>query len=328
MWYNDFWGGIPLSNSRLSNKKLARFENNVEFQNTFQQLYTTAMNVFKWEGLPDTCDERMLERAFLLSGRALFCQVEGSLLTLAGGGSSNLTIYGYPVEAWGWGYNGFSRQFRLYVPGTDISTEVRKTAGGSNAAGYEAVLGYDNANAYPYVSYLVNAAKRLTDMMRSMDVVIQNLKQPVIITCEESMVNTVKETLNQRESNVTAIISSGRLPVDSFKVWDTKPNPETLIAMREHYEWVHNNVKTILGINSNEQVDKKERLLVDEVNANNMQRVESVEKRLVYRQKCADLVNKAFGTNISVRLRNEDEWDEPYDLSKKDPDEVDEEDLY
>lgn len=78
-------------------------------------------------------------------------------------------------------------------------------------AGYEAVLGYDNANAYPYVSYLVTAAKRLTDMMRSMDVVIQNLKQPVIITCEESMVNTVKETLNQRESNVTAIISSGRL---------------------------------------------------------------------------------------------------------------------
>lgn len=309
MWYNEFWGSLPLDLSKLSAKKLARFENNMEFRNTFQQLYTTAMNVFEWENLPDTCDERMIERSLLLTGRVLFCKVGGSILSLAGGGSSNLTVYGYPVRAWGWGFNGFSREFTLYVPGSDVSLEVAKTADGNRLATFDGVLGYDNANAYPYVTFLTAAAKRLTDMMRSMDVVVQNLKQPVIITCEESMVNAVRETLNQRDSNITAIVSSGRLPIDSFKVWDTKPNPDTLIAMREQYEWIHNNVKTILGINSNEQVDKKERLLVDEVNANNMQRVESVEKRLVYRQKCADMVNKAFGTDISVKLRNEEEYD-------------------
>lgn len=314
MWYNGLWGEIPLNLSKLSRSKLAKFENNIEFQNTFQQLYTTAMNVFEWQGLPETCDERMIERSLLLTGRVLFAEVGGSLLSLAGGGSSALTIYGYPIRAWGWGFNGFSREFDLYVQGAEISPEVLKTMDGNTSRGYDAVLGYDNANSYPYVSFLVSAAKRLTDMMRSMDVVVQNLKQPVIITCEESMVNTVRETLNQRDSNITAIISSGKLPIDSFKVWDTKPNPETLVAMREQYEWIHNNVKTILGINSNEQVDKKERLLVDEVNANNMQRVESVEKRLVYRQKCADLVNKAFGTDISVQLRNREEETDYVDL--------------
>lgn len=314
MWYNGLWGEIPLNLSKLSRSKLAKFENNIEFQNTFQQLYTTAMNVFEWQGLPETCDERMIERSLLLTGRVLFAEVGGSLLSLAGGGSSALTIYGYPIRAWGWGFNGFSREFGLYVQGAEISPEVRKTMDGITSRGYDAVLGYDNANSYPYVSFLVSAAKRLTDMMRSMDVVVQNLKQPVIITCEESMVNTVRETLNQRDSNITAIVSSGKLPIDSFKVWDTKPNPETLVAMREQYEWIHNNVKTILGINSNEQVDKKERLLVDEVNANNMQRVESVEKRLVYRQKCADLVNKAFGTDISVQLRNREEEMDYVDL--------------
>lgn len=319
MWYNSVWGNLPLDLSGMSRKKLAKFENSVEFLNTFQQLYTAAMNVFKWDGLPETCDERMIERALLLSGRVMFVEMEGSILSLAGGGSSELTIYGYPVRGWGWGFNGFSKEFKLYVEGANISSDVIKTASGIKGKGYEAVLGYDNSNCYPFINYIYQASRRMTEIMREMDVVCKNLKQPTIITCDESMLNTVREVMNQNDSNVSAIISTGRLPIESFKVWDTKANPDSLPALRAQYEWIHNQIKLMLGLTANEQVDKRERLLVDEVNATNDTKYDNVEKRLVYRQRCADMVNEAFGTSISVSLRNREEVEDDVDPEGHEP---------
>lgn len=302
----NVWGGIPLNLSGTSHKRLARFQSNVEFMNTFQSLYNTAMNTFKWT-VPETCDERMIERSLLLTGRVLFVEENDALLSLAGGGAGSVNIYGYPLTAYGWGLNGFNKEYRLYLDGADISKDVARGTVGApiSERQYNAVLGYDNANAYPYINYILAAAERLSNTQRALDVAVQNLKQPVIITCEETQVKAAQEALNNRDSNVAAIISSGKLPIDSFKVWDTHANPQTLVELRNYYEWIENQVKEVLGIEANAQTDKKERLLVDEVNANNQSTEISTEKRLAYRKRLADLTNKAFpGYNISVELRN------------------------
>lgn len=292
MWYDFYWGSLPLNLSNLSPKKLAKYQNNLEFQNNFQNLYTTALNIFKWNNLPDTCDERMIERSLLLSGRVIFAEVDGGILSLAGAGCSALNIYGYPVRGWGWGFNGFNREFDLYVKGSGNEKTAR------------AVLGYDNATQYPFINYIINAADRLTNAVRTMDVIVQNLKQPIIVSCDEQSVNSVREVLNNRDSNGVAIISNGKLPVDNFKVWDTKANPQILAEMRNHYEWLDTRNREILGIKSNTQPDKRERLLVDEVNANDQSTEISVDKRLTWREKLCEDINTVFNLNVSVELRN------------------------
>ena len=306
MWYNGYFGCLPIAEiANLSPKKLAKFQSNIEFQNTFQNLMTTALNIFKWDGLPDTCDEKMLERSLILTGRAVMEKTEQGYLTLAASAASGVNLYGYPVRAHAYGMNGYNHEVVLYVPGADTDKKLVKAAGEpvSNLT-YNAVMCYDNAEGFPFVKYLITASERMSNAMRTMDVTVQNLKQPMVITCDEAMVNTVKEVLNNKDANVTAIIGNSKLPVDSFKVWQTGCDASILQSLREHYEWVANQTKSIMGINSNENLDKRERLLVDEVNANNQSIEESVDKRLAWRRKFCNEVNDAFGLNISVSLRN------------------------
>ena len=313
MWYNSIWGNLPLDLSNLSAKKLKAFESSLEFQNIFTNFFQAALNAFKWNGLPETMDQRMIERAFLLTGRCLAAEVDGNVLSLVGAPSSGWTLYGYPASAYGWGFNGFNKEFKVYVPGADDSKTIRQNAGGiPNTGTPTAVMGYDNATSYPYVNYLITECHRLANLKMAIDVLVENLKQPLIVSCDDTAINSVREAFKQRSDNMPAIVGTGRLPLDSFNVWDTKVTPDTLQAFKDLYEWYENNLRTVFGINSNEQTDKKERLLVDEVNSNNQMIEDSIDKRLFWRKRFADECNLVFGTNISVE-RNVTEKEEVTD---------------
>lgn len=302
MWIDAFYGGIPLPKN-MSAKKLARLENDMEFLNTFADLFNSALNVFKWNGLPETCNERFLERSLLMRGSALIVKEGDNFLNLACVPGDGYNLYGDYTRAYGYGLNGWNKKYSLYVDGADASPDVTKTAGGYDMGkDFDAVMCRDNKVMFPYINYLILAARRKTETMRSMDVALQNLKMPVIITCEDSSVNNVKEVLAQRDTNVAAVVGSGSLPVDAFKVWDTKANPAILQVMWEHYERLDNHVKELIGVNSLAQVDKKERLLVDEVNANNQSRDMNIDKRLKERELFCERLNKAFGLNVSVEV--------------------------
>lgn len=313
LWYQFLFGNLPLKN--LNERKLAKYETDREFVNTFNRLFNTALNTFRWEGLPATCNERFLEISLMLYGNALIADRDGAFVNLACASGGEINIYGEPLTAYGYGLNGWNKKYNLYIDGMEESRVVLDGVARDGSENYNAVMCRDNKVSYPYVNYVFMAAQRLTRAMRTMDVVCQNLKQPVIITCEESMVKTVRETLNQRGDNVNAIISSGKLPIDSFKVWDTKANPDTLKVMWEHYDSLDAHVKELFGVNNNAQIDKKERLLVDEVNANNEATEQSVEHRLAERQLFCERVNRAFGLNLTVSLNvsrphGEDETEE------------------
>ena len=60
---------------------------------------------------------------------------------------------------------------------------------------------------------------------------------------------------------------------------------------------------TFLGVN-NANMDKRERLVDDEVQANNEQVQASEDVFLKARKDACKLINEMFGTNISVKRRN------------------------
>lgn len=297
LWYQNIFGNLPLN---MSDKKLAKYETDMEFINTFNRLMNLALDTFVWEGLPETCNARFLELSLLLYGKAVLVNRDGAYMNLAFAAGSDLNIYGEPMNGYGYGVNGFNEQFKLYIDGAEQSKVVLEGIGQDGTKNYNAVMCRDNKLSFPYINYIFTAARRLTQTMRSADVIAQNLKQPIIITCEESMVKSVRETLNRRDDNVNSIISSGKLPIDSFKVWKTEADPNTLKVMWEHYGNLDSQVKELLGVNNNPNVDKKERLLVDEVNANNEATEDNISHRLKERELFCERVNKAFGLNISV----------------------------
>lgn len=287
---------------KLTQRQKAKYKNGEEYQNTYIDLLLTSLGTFKWNGLPETVNERMLEWALNMNGCAIIAKVDGSLLSLIATPDGSLNVYGDPVGAYGFGFNGFNRHFNLYVEGGDNLLPINKSGDGA----IDAVLCKDNKLMYPFNNYLESAALRIADSQRSIDTIAVALKSPVLITCEEKDVQNVKKVLSDTTSNVPFILGMGGLPYDTFKVIDMGANPESLKTLNEYREGLVSQIREKMGIENNPENDKRERLLVDEINVNNVQTAMSIEGRLRERQEFADRCNSFFGTNITVECNTTD----------------------
>lgn len=306
MWWTGLCGPFDPFSGVKSNKKLAKYKNMLEFQNQFMYWMNLLINRYKYNGLPGSVNERIIELSFLLRGAAMVAEVDGNHYSLMCAPGADYNIYGEPTKAWGYGMNGFNREFNLYVRGSDEGPLTLRGVSGANATrNYNAVMGWDNKARYPYVNYLIAECTRLADIQRSNDVIRANLKRPAIVACEETQVNTVRNAFKNKDENEDVIvISAAGLNIDSVKVWDLKTDPTLLAAFADDYERHEAQLRERAGLFSNPNQDKKERLLVDEVNANDEETQSSEDICLTMRQQFCEDLNNAFGLNVSVEPRN------------------------
>ena len=274
----------------LSKKKVALYENNIEFQNIFYNLLNIAMYSFSIEGLPDSCNERFFKLNLIFNGYAALIK-DPDLGYLSLGvrptvNSSQLNIYGEYPDVMAFGWNGFNKQYSNYMYGTDNSDA-------------EAVICRDNDLMYPIINILWVYAKRLTDTMRTLDVTARKLKTPYFITCDEAQKSSIKKILDDVDFNQDSIIANRSTMPNEFSVLQTGVQPESVRVLWEHYSNLESEIRTFLGINSAANLDKKERLVVDEAQANDILTDINIEYRLKsYKQFC-DTVNNLWGLNIS-----------------------------
>lgn len=302
-------------NSKFSRKQLAKLRNNEEFLNTYTGLMLKSINRFKWEGLPETCNARMLECALQMNGTALLARVDGSFLTLISTPDGSLNVYGEPVGAYGYGLNGFNKHFNLYVEGSE--NEPRPI--NEQTEEINAVLFKDNELFYPFANYLRLGAERLTDVQRSIDVVVRMLKAPALIKTQERDVQSIKKILEDFDINTPYILGIDDSPYNQLEVLDTGVKAENLKVLYEYLTDLQGQMNELIGINSNPQNDKKERLLVDEINANDDSTAYTIDARLKQRKKDAEIASKFFGLNIEVSLNDDyNKEEEPEEETKED----------
>lgn len=288
-------------NGKLTRKQRAKLRDDEEFLNTYTGLMLKSINRFTWTGLPDTCNARMLECALQLNGTAIIAKVNGSYLTLISTPDGSLNVYGEPVGAYGYGLNGFNRHFNLYVEGSENEPLTINKQNGN----IDAVMFKDNELYYPFANFLRLGAERLTDVQRSIDVVVRMLKAPALITAQEKDVQNIKAILEDFDINTPYILGIGGTPYDTLKVIDTGAKAENLKVLYDYLTDLQSQMNELLAINSNPSSNKRERLLVDEVNANNEATEYTIDARLKQRKKDAETASKFFGLNIEVNLNNE-----------------------
>ena len=316
MWFNGFFGCInPFEFCKgMSKAKQAKFKNSQELQNQLMRWVNIALNLYEYDGVPDSVDIRMLEMSFLLRGAGMIAEIQGNLFSLLCAPGGNYNLYGNPLTAYGYGLNGFNKEFKLWVPGSDAPL-TRDGVQRKESKTFDAVMGFDNLARFPYINYIATEALRLSDIKRAEDVIRTNLKRPAIIAVEESQVSSVQTAIKSKDSNEEAIVIglNGFSP-DSAKVWDLKTDPTLLSAFADAYEREENILRDIFGLNSLPNQDKKERLITNEANANNQATQSSADIRLNAREEFLEHVNEAFGINMTVRLRVEplDEGGEEY----------------
>lgn len=298
MWIDTAFPFISLDDG--SKKKLTRFENDLEFQNTFYNLLNIALYSFSVKGLPKTCNERFFKLNLILHGKAaLINDKELGFLTLGCTPmmAGNLNIYGEWPEINAYGWNGFNKIYSCYMYGAENYDA-------------DALICRDNDLMYPLVRYIILYAKRLTDTMRTLDITARKLKTPYFITCDESQKTSVKKILDDIDFNKDSIIANRSTSPNEFNVLQTGVQPESVRVLWEHFSNLGCEIKTLLGINNATNLGKKERLVVDEAEANDILTDINLDYRLKNYDIFCETAKKMFGldiefvSNISIVEKN------------------------
>ena len=270
-------------------KEYEKHLNELTFADYYKKLSLLAKSIFKWNNLPNGIDEKWIEEALFSEGKCMFfkdsklgfmvakCNIDGML-----------NPYNEPT---------YLRPVMLNYP------EIAK----SYENDVECVLIKNNDEMLPTKSSVELYAYRLTDITRTIDINISAQKTPVLIVTNDKQKLTLKNIYKQWNGFEAVIFGDKDADLNGVKVLKTDaPIVFDKLQIEKNHIW--NECMTFLGVN-NANMDKRERLVDDEVQANNEQIELFAMVALKARERACELINGIWGTNISVEFRNSQKLD-------------------
>lgn len=259
------------------------WNNNATFNVYYNRLVDLAVTCIEYDNLPDTIDPRFLELVLLSDGMAVVFKDEGidNLLALRTMVNGRLNVYDIPIRREAYASNNYRMQL-------DITNSV---------------LIYNNYLHLPSNLELAMYAQKLANLDQTIDINVNAQKTPLLVTSTENERLSMKNVYMQYEGNMPVIFGSKQLNPDAIKVLKTDA-PFVADKLFELKSNIWNEALTYLGI-ANISLNKKERLISDEVLRSQGGTIASRNSRLKARSEAMKEVNKMFGTNIEVHF-NED----------------------
>ncbi len=281
----------------LSYKSVAQMANNMTFSYYYYKLTLIARALFSWKNLPNNMDDRWIEKYLFTNGKCIFYKdpVMGEMV--AGFGQmSSINCYGDPTK--------------VYPVAPNYTYDGEQLINGENC-----YVIRNNDLMLPTFPTVRMYAFKLTNIDRAIDINIEAQKSPILVRCTDKQRLSLKNAINQRRDNEPVIYADNSFDKDMITTLDLNP-PLVFPDLQVQKHMVLNEVFTDLGIN-NANMDKRERMVANEVEANNEQVKASEDVMLKVRQEACKQINRIFGTNISVERRKLDEIPEYKDIIKE-----------
>lgn len=257
--------------------------NNITYMQYFNRLTELAISMFEWQNLPPTVDPRYIELHLFQNGSMVYFNddVVGNLCLdcLPNG---NFDVYGNPVNRRAYSsYNNYQR---------DLNED-------------NSIIIWNNYLRTNSVTDIKLYSKRLYLLDRIIDVNANAQKTPVLVQGTEKQRLTLLNLYKEFDGNSPFIFGDKNLDLNALKCLNTgAPYVADKIYQLKTQIW--NEALTYLGI-SNINIQKKERLITDEVTRNQGGTIASRYSRLQARREAVDKINAMFGTNISVGYRED-----------------------
>lgn len=257
--------------------------NNITYMQYFNRLTELAISMFEWQNLPPTVDPRYLELHLFQNGCMVYFNddIVGNLCLdcLPNG---NFDVYGNPVSRRAYSsYNNYQR---------DLNED-------------DSVIIWNNYLRNNSVVDVKMYAKRLYLLDRIIDVNANAQKTPVLVQGTEKQRLTLLNLYKEFDGNAPFIFGDKNLDLNVLKCLNTgAPYVADKIYQLKTQVW--NEALTYLGI-SNINIQKKERLITDEVTRNQGGTIASRYSRLKARREAVEKINAMFDTNIEVNYRED-----------------------
>ena len=260
--------------------KTNSIRNTIMFHDYYSRLKAIALSVFEWEGLPPTCNARFLEDCLFHYGAAVFVKdPQMSFLNLKVVPSDTLNVYNEPLSyhAFSTGYSHiYKREECVYIRNNYLDKSTEST--------------------------IIIFAEKLAEIDVAIMVNIKAQKTPVLVRCEEKQRMSLEAVYNQFEGNRPVIWGTKSLQEKPLEVLKTDA-PFIADKLRDEKRAVWNEALEFLGLNTNPSDKKKERLITNEVDANNEQIDIQAETMLLTRQQACEAINELFNLSVTVRKR-------------------------
>lgn len=257
--------------------------NNFTYRQYLNRLTELAISMFEWKNLPKTVDARYLELHLFETGCMVYFKDEviGDLCLdcIVNG---RLDVYGNPL--------------------------LRRAYSGYN--NYQKLLKYNNSviiwNNYLHSNSILDVemfARRLYNIDRIIDINANAQKTPVLLLGNEKQRLTLLNLYKEYDGNAPFIFGDKNLDINALKALSTNA-PYVCDKLYQLKTQIWNEALTYLGI-SNINIQKKERLITDEVTRNQGGTIASRYSRLETRRQAVEKINEMFGTNIEVNYRED-----------------------
>lgn len=264
----DFWESAAL--------------NTGTFRQYYNRLVELAISMFEWKNLPETVDPRFLELCLFTDGQVVFFNdPDLGYLTLQNACNGGFNVYRIPVKRRAYAVNGYQK---------DLNDK-------------DSVIIFNN---YLHTNSQLDAtmfARRLSDLDRSIDVNAKAQKTPILIKCDETQRLTMQNLYMQYDGNMPFIFADKSLNTNQLQAIKTDA-PYVADKLYQLKTQIWNEALTYLGI-SNINVQKKERLITDEVTRNQGGTIASRYSRLNARRDACKQINTMFGLDVWCDYRED-----------------------
>lgn len=260
-----------------------------EEDNREGRLYSTysliAKNRFRWNNLPQGIESHKIEEYLYNTGQVAFFKDEiddvEQFACLPCYMNGSLNIYNEPLAFGVYGIN-FNRTYKK-----DDMVWIK-----------------NNDHCMPTRDQVVYYTDWINDIEKTMRRNLKQLRQPDIIASTEKERLSVQNMWKKIEDNDGEPIyydkdmyRGGEFPIQVLN----RNVTNNLESLQKNKNDVMFELLTFLGIN-NSNTDKKERMLVDEVNVNNIHILMNLDIEYKNRQEACKLINEKYGLNVEVEL--------------------------
>lgn len=255
------------------------------YDKNLEMLMNIAMNRFKWIGLPNTCDERFLQRQLLIHGNATICHRVGMpdvWQTLIAAPFGEFDVYGVPTQ---WNAYGYGNQ--------DAGTQYRVTR--ENGV----FVYYSNTRTNPWPA-LNQFARKLAYYERTEIMNLSHQLTPWLFTAPQEKELEVINLMFQVMEGKPAVVGDKNLLELANGIQALNTNvPFIGEELNRGYQNTLNQAMLYLGV-PHLAFEKGERMIEDEARANTAPTTVNLLNCLNAQRKASDELNERFGLNTKV----------------------------
>jgi hypothetical protein len=237
---------------------------------------------FKWVGLPDSIDLRFLELTLFHRALSVFYWDEDfeRYMALRASGTGKINMYDNPTTF-------------TVIGNTMVNKTLKATDCVPIWANYLRMPDWDIVSIF---------STRFAELDRTIEIDILAQRHPFVLISDDNQKQSVLNAFRQVQEGQPVIVGTptlGDAIANQFSLFDFNMHPDAVINLQLVKSKMWNECMTMFGINNANQ-DKRERLVVSEVSANNSQVLMARNVALDSRRLACEQINAKYNLAVQV----------------------------